>query len=370
MVMSIWIGLKNFCFAPLLSFMRGANGGTSGGANVMAKKNRSSQTSKQGGKLITSHSALSGLPIDAEDKDYFLELLIRLSGGYFVRINNFAIMGNHFHLQIEHLAEEAQQATPQELLARYHRMWEGRVPPNSGIVNGLRVFDKDKTGITRLRKRLGSDSRFMQELKQTFSRYYNKKYGRDGYFWDSPFDSVPLQNGLSRVVGGAYTEINAVSVGIVGEPGDYRWCSEGLRKQDPELWAKLITPMMISHQLVDEYLPQAEREKEHDVCLVELMAIDRGRLDFLCAYINRMLHGEDAVYESDVDPRIIASIKSMDRQLNLQHFFKNGCRNLTNGIAVGSYDMILEIQKKNKRKHLTPRPLMEVGVLFGTRKLK
>jgi len=279
-------------------------------------------------------------------------------------------MGNHFHLEMELLTEEAELATAQELLDRYHKMYEGRKPPNSGMVNGIRIVDKDKTGITRLRERLGDDSRFMQELKQAFSRYYNKKYGRRGYFWDSRFDSVALLNGLSRVVGSGYIETNPVKVKMSDYPADYKWCSEGLRKSDPKRWAELITPMTVTHHLVEEYLSHAEREKEYTVDLVELMATDKARLDYLCVYINRMLDGEDARYDSDIDPRIIASVKSMDRKLNLQKFFKKGARNLTYGVALGSYDSIREVQKKSNRKRLTPRPLTEVDVLFGTWELK
>ncbi len=321
--------------------------------------------------MMTSHSALPGLPLDAEDKDKFLELLEKFIDGYFVALNDFVILDNHFHLELTLLEEEAGMATDAEILNRYTGMWgDDAVPPNRGYVNGLLVPDADRTGITRLRKRLASPACFMQVVKQYFSRYYNKKHNRKGYFWDGRYHSVPLQAWLSRVAGAAYMGTNPIKAKIVGDHANYRWCREGLQKSDPKLYAKLITPMAISHQFVEEYLPHAERQKSYDVSLEELMGTDKGRLDFLRVYINRVLHGEDAVNAVDVDPRIVASVKSIDRQLNIQKFNQTGARNLTRGVAVGSYDMILEIQKKTKRKRMNPRALMDGGVLFATRNLK
>jgi len=45
---------------------------------------------------VISRSALPGLPIQANDKDYLLNLVRRLGKLYFVDVLGFALMDNHF----------------------------------------------------------------------------------------------------------------------------------------------------------------------------------------------------------------------------------------------------------------------------------
>ena len=80
---------------------------------------------------------------------------------------------------------EAKKASKQGLLRRYKLLYpkESEPPPGRYEPNGEIIWDEDG-GIERLRERLGSISRFIQELKQTFSRWYNKTHNRKGYLWN------------------------------------------------------------------------------------------------------------------------------------------------------------------------------------------
>ena len=48
-------------------------------------------------------------------------------------------------------------------------------------------FDENEKnkGILHYRKKWSSLSKFMQEIKQTFSKYYNKRHHRKGTLWGS-----------------------------------------------------------------------------------------------------------------------------------------------------------------------------------------
>ena len=82
-------------------------------------------------------------------------------------------MGNHFHVLASGLEQEAQNASKEELLERYKRIYpkETEPPPGSYQPNGDLIPDEDG-GIQRLRERLGSISRFVQELKQRVGSLY------------------------------------------------------------------------------------------------------------------------------------------------------------------------------------------------------
>ena len=67
----------------------------------------------------------------------------------------------------------------------------------------------------------------MKEIKQGFSRFYNKKHGRKGFFWSERFKSVIVDNGKTLINCLAYIDLNPVRAGIVEKPEEYRWCSLG-----------------------------------------------------------------------------------------------------------------------------------------------
>jgi REP element-mobilizing transposase RayT len=47
---------------------------------------------------VISRTALPGYPLENVEKDFFVELVKKLSMLYFIEINGFCCMGNHFHL--------------------------------------------------------------------------------------------------------------------------------------------------------------------------------------------------------------------------------------------------------------------------------
>jgi hypothetical protein len=81
--------------------------------------------------------------------------------------------------------------------------------------------------IATFRERWSSLSTFVKDIKQGFTRYYNKRHGRKGYFWGDRFKSLIVQNGLSLVNLLAYVDLNPIRAGIVKRPEQYRWCSLG-----------------------------------------------------------------------------------------------------------------------------------------------
>ncbi len=92
-----------------------------------------------------------------------------------------------------------------------------------------RIVNRNK--IEELREKWSSLSEFMKEVKQTFSRYYNKLHDRRGTLWGERFKSLIVENGETLINCLAYVDLNAVRAGIVERPEDYRWCSLGYHIQ-------------------------------------------------------------------------------------------------------------------------------------------
>jgi len=82
-----------------------------------------------------------------------------------------------------------------------------------------------------IREKLASLSEFVREIKVNFTRFYNKRHGRRGYFWGDRFKSVIVEKGETLINCLAYIDLNPVRARIVDRPEDYRWNSLGYHIQ-------------------------------------------------------------------------------------------------------------------------------------------
>jgi REP element-mobilizing transposase RayT len=165
---------------------------------------------------VISRTALPGLPIKAADKDYLLNLTRRLATLYFVDVLGFCLMDNHFHLVVRVYPES--ELSDEELRRRYKAYYG-----EDQEIGGERM--------KRYRERLASLSAFIKDIKQGFTRYYNRKYNRKGYFWGERFKSVIVQDGRTLVNLLAYVDLNPIRAGAARKPEDYKWCSLGYHLQ-------------------------------------------------------------------------------------------------------------------------------------------
>ena len=81
------------------------------------------------------------------------------------------------------------------------------------------------------RERVSNLSLFVKDVKQTFSRIYNRNKKSKGTLWGERFKSVIVEKGNTLINCLAYVDLNAVRAGIVKRPKAYRWCSIGHHTQ-------------------------------------------------------------------------------------------------------------------------------------------
>jgi hypothetical protein len=79
------------------------------------------------------------------------------------------------------------------------------------------------------RQKWTSLSEYVKEIKQGFTRAYNKKRGRKGTFWAERFKSVIVEKGETLINCLAYIDLNPLRAGLVDRPEEYRWSSLGYR---------------------------------------------------------------------------------------------------------------------------------------------
>ena len=161
---------------------------------------------------VISRTALDGFVLGDVEKDYLFTLIQRLSAIYFTEVLGFCLMGNHFHLLVRLCPEE--EFSDADIRARFQRYY--------GADSNRKLTDGQ---IPILRAKWASLSEYVKEIKQSFSRWYNKRHGRRGFFWGARFKSVLVENGDTLINCLAYIDLNPVRAGLVERPEDYRRCS-------------------------------------------------------------------------------------------------------------------------------------------------
>ena len=174
-------------------------------------------------------------------------------------------------------------------------------------------------------------SRFVQELKQAFSRWYNGRHGRTGYLWGDRWKGVLVgRAGDAEVVTAAYIDLNPVRANLVRLPEDYRWSSAGLRVRKPQRAARLLTPLC--H-------PELQRHGE--------------------AWYRQFVYVAGAVAAPGKPGRLSAAARdalvARAGRLGVVERLRYRCRNISEGIALGSAHFVEAIQQAGRRKFVRPR---------------
>ena len=167
---------------------------------------------------VMSRTALPGYVLEDVEKDFLMRHIRWLGKVYFTEVLGFCIMGNHFHLLAR--MEPGSGKSIEEIRRRFENYYGD---------DAKRELTEELVPL--LREKWGSLSEFVKEIKQGFSRFYNKRHGRKGFFWSERFKSVIVDNGETLINCLAYIDLNPVRAGIVKKPEEYRWCSLGYHAQ-------------------------------------------------------------------------------------------------------------------------------------------
>jgi putative transposase len=187
---------------------------------------------------VMSRTTGGQLLFGAEEKEAFRLLMWRLARFCGVEVLTYCVMGNHFHLLVRvprresflhrFVSEEAGDAGERHLLSHLELLYSEAYLSRLGReIAELRRAGREaevQRVLDGYRARLCDLSLFVKELKERFSRWFNKRHGRRGTLWMGRFRSVLVEGGACLRTVAAYIDLNPVRAGLVARPEDYRWC--------------------------------------------------------------------------------------------------------------------------------------------------
>jgi putative transposase len=172
---------------------------------------------------------------DDVEKEALCRLLWKMAEFSGVRLVTYCIMGNHFHALVEvpkreiwlerFTGEGGEEKLFEHLRTLYSKEFVGLLKQE---LEELRRLGMDTLALARLeaiKKRFCDLSIFVKEVKERFSRWFNKRRGRKGTLWMDRYKSVMVEGkGEPLHTMAAYIDLNPVRAGLVEDPKDYRWC--------------------------------------------------------------------------------------------------------------------------------------------------
>jgi REP element-mobilizing transposase RayT len=289
---------------------------------------------------VISRTALDGFPFGPVEKDRFVSILKWFARIYFAEILGYAVMDNHVHILVRMLPER--NYSDADIEARFMIKYGDDA-----------VFPVGR--IDHFRKKWANLSEFVREVKQTFSRYYNKTKGRKGTLWGERFKSVIVERGETLINCLAYIDLNAIRAGIVKRPEDYRWCSLGYHSQTGNRDGFLSTDFgLVEFGEMDE----TERFRRYRRFVYEAGAMTRS----------------DGKSRNVIDKAIVEKERERNFQPTRTARFMNRTRYFTDAGIIGSRAFVAEHYQQFKhvfqsRHEKKPRPIKGLDGLYSLKRL-
>jgi putative transposase len=186
---------------------------------------------------VMSRTAGGEMMFGDTEKEAFRRLTWRMARFSGVEVLTYALMGNHFHLLVKvperakflkrFEGEGGEAKLLEHLSLLYSKAYIGGVKAELARVREAGREAEAEAILETFRRRFCDLSIFVKELKERFSRWFNKHHGRRGTLWMDRFKSVLVEDGEALRTMALYIDLNPVRAGLVDDPKDYRWTGYG-----------------------------------------------------------------------------------------------------------------------------------------------
>jgi REP element-mobilizing transposase RayT len=263
--------------------------------------------------------------LDDLGKEKLTQILGQLSQFCGIEVITYCMMSNHFHILIR--VPEKQELTDVELVERMEALYgkEGTLVVLARKALAHRgVIDADIR--ESMLERMGDVSSFMKELKQRFSRWYNRQAVRFGTLWAERFKSVLVEdqpNAVETVA--AYIDLNPVRAGLVQDPKDYRFCG--------------YAEALAGNKTAQSGLKSFHKSQEWN----EVAAEYRMRL-----FVGAGVSGRSQ--KAVLDRETIQAVLKAGGKLSMGQILRLRIRHMTDGVVLGSQGFVNEVFAQHREK--------------------
>jgi REP element-mobilizing transposase RayT len=303
---------------------------------------------------------------DDIEKEALRRLLWKMGEFLGVRILTYCVMKNHFHALVEvpHRAEWLKRfegiAGEEQLLGHlatfYSRPYMGLLRRQLSYLRGQGREAEALALLDGYRSRFCELSVWAKEVKERFSRWYNKRHGRKGTLWMDRFKSVLVEEGNALRTMAGYIDLNPVRAGLVEQPEQYRWSGysealAGSRRAQNGLMRVVGMPGADWARTVDAY---------------------RG---WLYAAGREVRDGEGRVHRKGMQEATARKVTVQQCPLSAPELMRHRVRYFSDGLVLGSRQFVEAVFQRYRdrfgpKRKSGSRPLREASKALGLNTLR
>jgi hypothetical protein len=303
---------------------------------------------------------------DDVEKEALRRVIWRMAEFSGIKVLTYSVMGNHFHLlaEVPHRETWLQRFAGldgesklfEHLRTLYSRAYLGLLRDELADLRtrGMTVLAEQR--LAALKKRFCDLSLFVKEVKERFSRWFNKRRGRRGTLWMDRFKSVLVEGkGEALRTMAAYIDLNPVRAGLVQDPKDYRWCG----------YAEALG---------------GSRRAQRGLCRAQSKPVDGWEIAGAAAAYRCLLHAEgrevmDAQNEKVTNRGVTAesarAVLAEKGKLSPAELVRLRVRYFSDGVALGTREFVEGIFSEHRdqfgpKRKLGARPITESDSLIYT----
>lgn len=154
-------------------------------------------------------------------RQWIEEKLLQLQAIFAIDICAYAIMANHYHVVLYINAEHATAWTEQEVIERWHRLFNG-THLTQRYLQGEALGPAERLAVgdiaNQWRARLIDISWFMRVMNETIARQANKEDDCTGRFWEGRYKSQALLDEKALMACMAYVDLNPIRAKLTETP--------------------------------------------------------------------------------------------------------------------------------------------------------
>src|SRR3984893_17938273 len=265
--------------------------------------------------------------------EFFVALMRGLEAFTGIRVLEYVLMSNHFHLLCE--VPVPRPLSQSEMLERIEAFYgpQRAEALRQQLARHAEQPDGHEKACRLLapyRKRMNDLSIFFKEHKGRFAQWYNHRHGRSGVLWAERFKSLLLEGGRAVATVAAYIVLNPVRAALCADPKEYRYCgyAEALAEDSVFAYDGIRTILGLQETTCREDL---EREYRQHLYLKGAAATKNNPPAFDLATAQEVVELEQG-------------------ELSLQERLRCRIRHFSDGVILGSHSFVESHCQRLKQK--------------------
>ncbi len=266
------------------------------------------------------------------EKEFFRITMRKLEAFTGVRVLSYCIMSNHFHLLLEvpSVVEIDDELLMERLRGFYSKNKMASISQEfeRARLHAENTGNQDWMNELRLKYlcRMGNLSSFVKELKERFTKWYNRREERRGTLWEERFKSILVEGSKNALLTmAAYIDLNPVRAGLVNDPRNYRHCSYAEAVAGGKLAREGIATLLQMHGQKGSW---------------QSISMQYRKLLFIS--------GEQGESKAGFDPNQVKKVLEEGGELPLHELIRCHVRYFNDGTALGSRLFVEEVFAQNR----------------------